>query len=272
LLIQGISDESKLTEETTMILNHKEAIRYLVDNASKIIILPETICTIHYLLSDGLLSQEYCGIVRNHAVKIGGSTYLPLEDQKSLELNLQIICQKADKIQDPFEQSFFLLTHLAYLQGFEDCNKRTSRLSANIPLIKKNLVPLSFNDIPKNDYINAMIAIYELHDIGPLADLYCFSYARTSQAYNATVQVMGFDRLRVLYREQRRETIRAIIKDLLRGDNLQDYIVAQSQKLIPERDREEFIKIMQEDIAQLSIPRIVGMGISIADFNAWKNN
>ncbi|OFZ16403.1 MAG: hypothetical protein A2X86_22055 [Bdellovibrionales bacterium GWA2_49_15] len=42
-------------------------------------------------------------------------------------------------IHDPFEQSFFALAHLSYMQAFEDVNKRTARLVANIPLIKTNL-------------------------------------------------------------------------------------------------------------------------------------
>jgi hypothetical protein len=271
LLISGIKDESKLTEETTMIINHKEAIRYLVNNASKISISPELIYTLHYLIADGLLSSESCGVLRNHSVKIGGSNYLPIESREALENLLKMICEKAAMIQDPFEQSFFVLVHLAYLQGFEDCNKRTSRLSANISLIQKNLVPLSFNDIPKDEYINAMLAIYELNDIHPLADLYCFSYLRTCQIYDATVQVIGFDRLRVLYREQRREIIRGIITEKLHGDAMQNYIIAKTQSLIPSADYAEFVRIIQEDIALLSIPRIAGMGIAIAEFNAWKS-
>ncbi len=270
LVIEGIENESKLTEEKIMILNHKEAIRYLVDSASKVALTPEFICTLQFLLSDGLLLQEHCGVLRDHPVKIGGSTYLPLEQKKSLEEYLELICQKANAIQDPFEQSFFLLLNIAYLQCFEDCNKRTARLSANISLIKENLVPFSFNDIPKNDYINAMIAIYELNDVRPLADLYCFSYARTCQSYDATVQVMGFHKLCVIYREHRRALIRHIIMNCLHGDEMQAYIDEQIKQLIPISDQVEFHNIMQEDLRLLSMPRVAGMGIAAADFNAWK--
>jgi hypothetical protein len=72
LLINGIKDESKLSEETTMIINHKEAIHYLVNNASTLSISEEFIYTLHYLIADGLLSSESCGVLRNHSVKIGG--------------------------------------------------------------------------------------------------------------------------------------------------------------------------------------------------------
>ncbi len=74
LLLHGNTAEGKLDEEKAMILNHKEAIRYLVDNAPKLKISRNVICTLHYLLSDGLLEPPEAGKVRKHAVRIGGST------------------------------------------------------------------------------------------------------------------------------------------------------------------------------------------------------
>ncbi|NGX32849.1 MAG: hypothetical protein K1060chlam4_00902, partial [Candidatus Anoxychlamydiales bacterium] len=143
LLLHGDGIEGKLDEEKVMILNHKEAIRYLVDNAARLKINRNVICTLHYLLSDGLVEPKYAGKVRDFAVRIGGSTYIPFENPKQLQLQLDKISEKAFMISDPFEQSFFLLVHISYLQAFADVNKRTARLSANISLIKDNLVPLA---------------------------------------------------------------------------------------------------------------------------------
>ncbi len=67
------------------------------------------------------------------------------------------------EIIDPFEQAFFLMVHLPYLQPFEDVNKPVSRLAANIPLIRHNLCPLSFIDVPQQAYVDGMIGIYELN-------------------------------------------------------------------------------------------------------------
>jgi Fic family protein len=75
-----------------------------------------------------------------------------------------------------FVQGFFLLVHLSYLQAFIDVNKRTARLAANIPLVRHNLVPISFNDIAIDDYSSALISCYELNQIEPLAQLYVCSY------------------------------------------------------------------------------------------------
>ena len=57
------------------------------------------------------------------------------------------ILSKARQITDPFEQAFFAMVHLPYLQPFIDGNKRVSRLAANIPLFQRNLAPLSFVDV-----------------------------------------------------------------------------------------------------------------------------
>ena len=65
------------------------------------------------------------------------------------------------------------------MQAFSDVNKRTARLSANIPLIRENLVPLAFSDVRVEDYMSAMIAVYELQKVTPLIDLYVYSYFGT---------------------------------------------------------------------------------------------
>ncbi len=179
LLLKGEAAEGKLDEERTMILNHKEAIRYLIDNAPRLQVDSLTICTLHFLLVGALVEVEDAGRIRREGIKIWGSVYIPYEDPKQLQARLDLIAQKASQIEDPYEQSFFLLVHVSYLQAFIDVNKRTARLSSNIPLIQKNLVPLSFNDVTREDYNSAIITIYELQDIRPLLDLYRFSYLRT---------------------------------------------------------------------------------------------
>ncbi|MBA2367741.1 MAG: Fic family protein [Candidatus Protochlamydia sp.] len=258
LLLEGSSAEGKHDEEKIMILNHKEAIRYLAESASRLDISEQTICTLHYLLADGLLEARYAGKIRDHGVRIGGSTYLPFVEKNQLKIRFKRIIEKGALIKNPYEQSLFLLLHVSYLQTFSDVNKRTARLCSNIPLIKKNLVPLSFNDVERDDYNTAMVAIYELNDIRPILDLYLFSYMRTCAMYDSTVKMMGFDEVRVRYRQQRRAIIREIILNLYRGSNLKDYISEQSIKWIKEEDRTSFLEDVMEDLREIDLSRIAG--------------
>lgn len=269
LILSGEGAKGKLNEEKVMILNHKEAIRYLVENAPRLQINDQTIYTIHYLLSDGLVEPKYAGKTRDHWVRIGGSTYIPLEGSDNLQKQIQLIAKKADQIQDPFEQSLFLLIHISYLQAFADVNKRTARLCCNIPFIIKNLVPLSFNDIKVDDYMSAMIAVYELQDTKPIADLFVFSYLRTCAAYDATVQAIHFDEVRVRYREKRRKILREIISQNLTGAKMEGFIVSETQKEIPKSDQSAFIKDVKEDLEQMDASRIAGLGVTLDELNVW---
>jgi Fic family protein len=269
LLLRGDTAEGKLDEEKVMILNHKEAIRYLVDNAPRLKVDRNVICTLHYLLADGLVEPKYAGKVRDHGVRIGGSTYIPFEDPKQLQLQLQTISEKAAEILDPYEQSFFLLTQTSYLQAFADVNKRTARLAANIPLITNNLVPLAFSDVEVKDYMSAMIAIYELQDIRPLADLYVYSYMRTCAAYDSTVKALGFDEVRVRYRQQRREVIREVILKRLVGTKMKKTISAEAEKHIPKPNQQTFINHALEDLKHMDESRSAGLGISPDELAKW---
>lgn len=271
LLMAGETPEGKLDDEKVMILNHKEAIRYLVDTAPRITISKETICTLHYLLADGLVEARHAGKIRDHGVRISGSTYMPFEDPAKLQQVLQKISEKAALIEDPFEQSFFLLIHISYLQAFSDVNKRTARLCSNISLIRNNLVPLSFNDVDRQDYSSALISVYELQEIQPILDLYLYSYIRTCAVYDSTVKAMGFDEVRVRYRQQRRTLLRTIILNKLIGADLKNYVFTQSLKLINEKDRAEFCKDLEEDLEELDESRLAGLGVTLEELQGWIN-
>jgi len=270
LVLEGKGAEGKLDEEKIMILNHKEAIRYLVDQAPYLTVTMPTFCTLHYFLADGLVEARHAGKIRDHGVRIGGSTYIPFEDPRQLEHQLECIAQKASLIENPYEQSFFLLVHMTYLQPFTDVNKRTARLSANIPLVKHNLVPLSFNDVERVDYTSAVLAIYELQDVQPLIDLYAFSYLRTCAMYDSTVKALGFDEVRVRYRMQRRLILREILIQGLHEDSLNGYIAAQDFKHIREKDRKAFVEDIFEDLQQMDESRIAGLGVTVKELKKWQ--
>ncbi len=271
LLLHGDTAAGKFDEERVMILNHKEAIRYLVDNAPRLEMSRNVICTLHYLLSDGLLEPVECGKMRQHGVRIGGSTYIPIEGPKRLEQQMERIAAKAAEITDPFEQSLFLLVHVSYLQAFADVNKRTARLAANTFLIKGNLVPLAFSDIRVEDYMAAMIAIYELQDVRPLVDLYVYSYLRTCAIYDSTVKAMGFDEVRVRYRQERRAVVREVILRGLVGEEMRTFVDAEAGDRVSAGVRAYFAEDVHEDLEQMDESRLAGLGVTPKQLKFWKD-
>jgi Fic family protein len=263
LILDGAEAEGKLDAEKVMILNHKDAIRHMVESAEKEISLYDEVCTLHYLLSDGLVAPKYSGKVRDQGVRISATTYIPLENPDRIEIQLKNICNKANQIQDPFEKSFFLLVHISYLQAFIDVNVRTARIAANIPLINANLVPLSFSEVDKDDYISAMICIYELNEIKPLSEIYMNSYIRSCRTYDITAEAIGYDEVRVKYRHIRRQLIRNIVIEHLIGKSLEDYINDQSIQ------NQRFQETVFEDLKEIGVQSISGLGITIKELEDY---
>ncbi len=270
LVEKGISAEGKVHEETVMIMNHKEAILFLVENAQDIELNSLTIRNLHHLLSQDLLANpEACGNIRKIEVDIGRSNYKPLGNPHVLKELFELILFKARKIKDPFEQSFFLLIHLSYLQAFEDVNKRTSRLCCNIPFIKLNLCPLSFTDVSREDYTAALLAIYEKNDIAPMLDLYCWAYIRSCEQYGVVRKSLGeIDAFRIQYRQQRKDVMGQVIKRGLHGKPAEDFI----ENFCHEHginDTDKFTAMTITDLSTLHAGAIIGLGITEAHLDTW---
>jgi Fic/DOC family len=145
LISFGETADSKSEMEAQMILNHKDAIEFIVQAADEISFNRYTILNLHALLSHNLLPDPAAsGRLRSFAVGITKSVYTPLAVPHQIEEMFNVLLKKADEIENPFEQAFFFMVHLPYLQPFDDVNKRVSRIAANIPLNRLNLAPLSF--------------------------------------------------------------------------------------------------------------------------------
>ena len=144
-----------------MILNHKTAIELLMDSAGSggsAGLNRYLLMNLHSALAENLLpkpSDEGC--VRQHAVDIGQSVYRPLCTPQQIDETLEVLLRKLNAIADPFEQSFFAMMHLPYLQPFADIDQCTSRLAANLPLFRANLCPLTFLDVPEQACSRAML-------------------------------------------------------------------------------------------------------------------
>jgi Fic family protein len=254
-----------------MILNHKEAILFLIENAEEISVTPFVIRNLHQLLSQDLLSDSSsCGKIRQIEVKITKTSYLPLNSPQQLEELFTLLLRKAVKINDPFEQSFFLFMHLSYIQAFEDVNKRTARLSCNLPFIQENLCPLSFVDVPRDDYVKTLIYFYETGDYIPALEVFLWAYERSCEQYKVVEQSIGvIDSYRIKYRSERKQVIGEIIRGMIVGVEVQAHLeLFCTENKIQNADK--FISITTVELDKLHSGAIISLGVTENIFLIWK--
>lgn len=214
LLEFGQRAAGKDAQEAQMILNHKAAIEMLVSGAEYVGFNRHTLLGLHTALSENLLADPGDeGRLRERPVSITGTTFTPTAIPQVIAECFERILETASAISDPFEQAFFAMVHIPYLQPFTDVNKRTSRLAANIPLVARNLCPLSFVDVPENAYIEGTLAIYEFKRVELLRDVFVFAYERSSAQYRVVRESLGEpDPIRLRYRTQLAELVAHVVR------------------------------------------------------------
>ena len=266
----GQAADGKDIQETQMILNHKAAIEMLIEEADQIGFNPFTFRNLHAILSENLLHDEdACGRLRRRAVDISGSVFHPLAMPQVLEDCFRLLLRKASAIPDPFEQAFFVMVQLPYLQPFEDVNKRVSRLGANIPLIWDNLCPLSFIDVPGQAYIDGTLGVYEFNQVDLLRDVFSWAYERSCQRYLAITQTMAEpDPLRIRYREALILVVQAIVRN--RKIPSAQNVLHLANELVPQNDQEVFVKMVLEALQRIHEGSVARFRLKLSDFQAWK--
>ncbi len=273
LLNLGEAAEGKDNTDAQMILNHKDAIEFMVESATDININRYTILNLHALLSQNLLADSMaCGRVRSIPVGIAKSVYHPLEVPQLINECFDQILDTAKAIKDPFEQAFFLMVHLPYLQPFEDVNKRVSRLAANLPFIRKNLCPLSFVDVPEAIYIGGLLAIYELNQIELLRDVFIWAYKRSCSLYSTTRKVLGEpDPFRLRYRNSIAEVITTVVHQCMNSKMATAAIKQRSiEMMIPFEDQPRFIEVVETELMKLHEGNIARYRLRPSEFEAWQ--
>jgi hypothetical protein len=267
----GENAEGKAAEETQMILNHKAAIEMLVDQTEDIGFNRFTICNLHALLSDNLLpDQSACGRLRSKPVGIAGTVFHPLEVPQVIEEQFFTILDKAGAIEDAFEQAFFTMVHLPYLQPFEDVNKRVSRLAANIPLVKGNLCPLSFIDVPQQTYIDGLIGVYELNRVECLRDVFVWAYERSCARYSAVRQSLSDpDPFRLRYRTQVGEFVVGVVRDRMDKREAVRWIAKKASTKVPSEDKARFIEVVETELSGLHEGNIARYRLRLSEFKDW---
>ncbi|MCD6388057.1 MAG: Fic family protein [Desulfobulbaceae bacterium] len=272
LLEFGEATEGKDVLETQMILNHKAAIELLVEQAADVGFNRYTILNLHALLADNLLADpQACGRLRAIPVGIGGTVYHPLEVPQLIDECLHQILTITTEINDPFEQAFFVMVHLPYLQPFEDVNKRVSRLAANIPLIRRNLCPFSFLDVPHQAYIDGTLAVYELNRVELLRDVFVWAYERSCARYSAVRQSLGApDPFRLRYRTQIGEFVAEVVRGCMNKRNAADWIAKKAASDISADDKNRFIEVIETELCSLHEGNIARYRLRPEEFKTWK--
>jgi len=271
LLLPGAAAPGKLDAERVMILNHKEAISYLVRSSDELQTDEVTIRTLHYLLADSLVAPGAAGQIRDESIRVSGTTYAPIDGRERLTRLLFSVLEKARAISDPFEQSLFLLVHISYLQAFVDVNERTARLASIIPLIRGDYVPQSFVEVDQRAYLSATIAVYELNEVEPLADVYVWCYRRSCQRFDINVEVVGFDEVAALYRTQRRALVAKLVRAKVPPDEVAEWIRANVPNDIEPQHGEKFVSDVVAEVDNLDASRIGGLGITPQELETWQN-
>ncbi len=272
LIEAGQEADGRDAREALMILNHKAAIEFLVDAADDIGFDRYTILNLHAALADDLLPDpDAPGRLRYTAVGIGGSVFHPLELPQSIEECFDRLLATAAEIEDPFEQAFFAMVHFPYLQPFDDVNKRVSRLAANIPLIKANLSPLSFDDVSRDLYIQAILGVYELQRTELLRDLFLWAYGRSATRYAAVRQSIGEpDPFRMRHRTALRDLVGAVLRACMDKKQAAAEVEAWAVRHIEDAERGRFREIAERELLSLHDGNFARYRITPSEFAAWQ--
>lgn len=257
--------------ETQMILNHKAAIEMLIEDVDEVDFDAFTFNNLHAVLSQDLMPDPLsCGRLRRRPVDISGTVFLPLALPQVIEDCFVTLLAKAAAIPDPFEQAFFLMVQLPYLQPFEDVNKRVSRLGANIPLFKHNLCPLSFIDVPEQAYVEGIIGVYELNRIELLRDVFVWAYERSCQRYLAISKTMVEpDPLKIKYREALIQAVQSVVKNLQQPSK--SVIAEVSQEHAEPADIAAFNELLRTALEQLHEGSVARYRLRRSEYIAWRH-
>lgn len=206
LIQYGQRNKSKPMADAVLVLNHKRAAEYLWANRT---LTTQNVCAMHALLtddhaldevaeSDHFLPEHQRGKPREYEdVNLGASAYIPpfRPGTHYISHAFEQIIATANALA-PINAALYLLSRIPYLQAFANGNKRTSRLAANAPLLGAGLLPFSFSDVDKADYIRGMAAFYELGSMHVIEQTFIHGYARSvvrSSNLPASMRTLGLD-------------------------------------------------------------------------------
>ena len=181
LLRESKTADGKTREEAVMLMNHKEALRFVLDNPDYLQELSVShIEDIHTLLTKELSVDKG---IRHRRVGITGTNYRPLDNEFQIREAMRDTCQLINLKTNVFEKALLALVLLSYIQAFTDGNKRTARITSNAILIANGYCPLSFRSVDSIDYKKAMLIFYEQNNLYAFKQIFIQQYQFAVREY-----------------------------------------------------------------------------------------
>ena len=181
LLKEKETAAGKNKDEATMLLNHKEAIDFIVENPNYLDPIEiRSIEDIHSILTKELDIDRN---IRQRRVGISGTNYKPLDNEYQIREALQQMCNLVNATKNVFEKTLLLLVLLSYIQAFNDGNKRTARIVSNACLINNEYCPISFRTIDSIEYKKAMLIFYEKNNISAFKNIFMKQFEFAVKTY-----------------------------------------------------------------------------------------
>ena len=181
LLREKQTAAGKTKDEATMLLNHKEALDFILSN--KDYVKPLTISRIEDLHSVLLKELKVGRNIRKRRVGISGTNYKPMDNEFQIREALQSMCNLVNSNSNVFEKALLALILISYIQPFEDGNKRTARIISNAILMNENYCPISFRTVDSIDYKKAMLVFYEQNNITPFKRIFVDQFEFAVKTY-----------------------------------------------------------------------------------------
>ena len=197
LLRLGITAGGKRYSDAKMLVNLRDGFNTVMQADAKTVLDEDYLCDLHKTLMTELLPIGQQGIVRTDPVRIGASSYRPLSDPLKLKSEMKALLSQADTHEDPFERAIYLHCNLAYLQFFQDGNKRTARLMQTAALVQTGITPLFFQDTLIDQYQRAVVNYYETGSYESYAAFFSKNYEMVA------AQMLGEDEAEFTERMQK---------------------------------------------------------------------
>lgn len=181
LLRDSKTADGKTKEEAVMLLNHKDALRFILENPDYLQELTvNRIEDIHRLLTKELAVDKG---IRRRRVGITGTNYRPLDNEFQIREALVDMCQLVNAKKCVFEKALLTVALLSYIQAFADGNKRTARITCNAILIANGYCPISFRSVDPIDYKKAMLIFYEQNNLHAFKQIFIQQYEFAVKEY-----------------------------------------------------------------------------------------